>query len=743
MNGGISMSIYFNNKFDISLKEEPYKNNYEYLQDLLNLLELQLFLIFKQSNQDLEQDTNKFKGIVLSKTDISAILETPNNDEEELDIILEGISLGKTFIENRVLLTLRKEIFLPLEYVAAAFKLNEFEKLCILLSLSIEMDRKYETIYAYLQNDITKKYPTIDLCLKLYSQSQAKKFFVLSHLNKNSKLFRYFYPFNSSSDESSSLLSKKLILDDRLLSFILNSSSSNTHIETYAQLFFYAQELPSLLTDEDIQNKLKNLIEKKLELKMDFESKKSIIYIQGPTGCGKKLHIKYICKNFNINCILVDLSSIYQKENFEDILRIISRESILQQAVICFYNFHEILSENENDNNKIYYFLDSFNAFSNILFITSHENWKPKKTLKKYEFFKVSFDYPNTLIRKDIWEKLCNEYNIDSSIDLNFIANKFIFTPNQIKKALLNAKDISIWNHKEFITEAHINEACYNQTCHNLEKKATLIKPIYSWRDIILPKEQIKELEDASNQVKYKHIVLNQWGFDAKLSYGKGLSVMFAGPPGTGKTMAAQVIAKEVNMEIYKIDLSQVVSKYIGETEKNLKEIFDEAKNSNTILFFDETDAILGKRSDVKDSNDRYSNLEISFLLQKMEEHTGVTILATNHLQNIDEAFIRRINFIIHFPFPDPENRKKIWEMIFPDKTPLEDDIDFDYLARKFEISGGNIKNIALSAAFLAASENSYVGMYHILTALKHELRKQGKILLREDFGEYYYYLEG
>ncbi|WP_341878091.1 ATP-binding protein [Defluviitalea saccharophila] len=737
------MSVYFTNKFDIDSKDKPYKSNFEYLQDLLKLLELQLFLLFKQSEEHSGQNPNKFKGIVLSKTDISNILgNSDSSDEEETDLILEAIDLGKNYIENRTLLTLKKEMFLPLEYVVAAFTLSEFEKLCILLSLSIEMDKKYESIYAYLQNDITSKYPTIDLCLKLYSQSQSNKFFVLSHLNKNSKLFRYFYPFDTLVNENTSLLSKKLILDDRLVSFILGAHSSNAQIESYAQIFFNVEELPPLLTDEDIQHKLKNLLDKKLKLTMNSNGKKNLIFIKGPSGCGKKLHIKYICKTFNVNCILVDLSSIYQKENFEDILRILSRESILQQAIICFYNFHEVISENEQENKKLYYFLDSFNSFSNTLFLTSHENWKPKKNLRTYEFFKIDFDYPDTLVRKEIWEKLSRDYPMDPSLDLNFIADKFIFTPNQIEKALMNSKNIAIWNHSKYITEEHLNEACYNQTCHNLEKKATLIKPIYSWNDIILPKEQIKELKDASNQVKFKHVVLNQWGFDSKLSYGKGLSIMFAGPPGTGKTMAAQVIAKEVNMEIYKIDLSQVVSKYIGETEKNLKEIFDEAKNSNTILFFDETDAILGKRSDVKDAHDRYSNLEVSFLLQKMEEHTGVTILATNHLQNIDEAFIRRINFIIHFPFPDEESRKKIWEKIFPDQTPLDDDIDFKYLAKNFEISGGNIKNIALSAAFLAASENTSVGMYQILSALKHELRKQGKILLREDFGEYYYYLE-
>ncbi|QZY57549.1 ATP-binding protein [Crassaminicella profunda] len=249
-------------------------------------------------------------------------------------------------------------------------------------------------------------------------------------------------------------------------------------------------------------------------------------------------------------------------------------------------------------------------------------------------------------------------------------------------------------------------------------------------------------MKNACNQVKYRHIVYQKWGYEQKLSYGKGLSILFTGPPGTGKTMASQVIANELYLEIYKVDLSQMVSKYIGETEKNLKELFDEAKKSNTILLFDEADALFGKRSEVKDSHDRYANVETSFLLQKMEEHTGITIMTTNYLENIDPAFMRRINYVIHFPFPSENYRKEIWMSIFPEKTPLKNNIDFDFLSNKFELSGGNIKNIAVSSAFLAAHKKEPIGMNHILYSIKHELRKQGKILLKEDFGEYDYFLD-
>jgi SpoVK/Ycf46/Vps4 family AAA+-type ATPase len=282
-----------------------------------------------------------------------------------------------------------------------------------------------------------------------------------------------------------------------------------------------------------------------------------------------------------------------------------------------------------------------------------------------------------------------------------------------------------------------IHRACYMQTEHQLTEKAKKLSPRYRWDDLILPRDQVAQLRSACNHVKYKHIVYGEWGYDRKLSYGKGISMLFAGPPGTGKTMSAEIIANDLQLEIYKIDLSQVVSKYIGETEKNLNHLFNEAQKSNAILFFDEMDALFGKRSDVKDAHDKYANLETAFLLQKMEEYKGISVLASNHLHNIDEAFLRRINYIIRFPFPDAEHRELIWRGSFPKECPLAEDVDFAFLAKKFEIAGGNIKNVVMTAAFLAVEVERVVGMKHLVQALKYELQKNGKTVLKEDLGPY------
>ncbi|MBE0480410.1 MAG: ATP-binding protein, partial [Dehalococcoidia bacterium] len=267
---------------------------------------------------------------------------------------------------------------------------------------------------------------------------------------------------------------------------------------------------------------------------------------------------------------------------------------------------------------------------------------------------------------------------------------------------------------------------------------ARKIQPRFTWTDIVLPKDQMAQLREVANYVKYRHVVYGEWNFAGKASLGRGLNILFAGPSGTGKTMAAEIIASELGLDLYKIDLSTVVSKYIGETEKNLDRIFTEAQTSNAILFFDEADAIFGKRSEVRDSHDRYANIEIAYLLQKTEEYEGIVILATNLRKNLDEAFARRMHFSIEFPLPEEADRHRIWQRVFPREAPLSEDTDLKFMARQFKITGGNIKNIAIAAAFLAAENGGRIGNDHIIRAAKREYQKIGRLCTEADFGPYF-----
>jgi SpoVK/Ycf46/Vps4 family AAA+-type ATPase len=270
-------------------------------------------------------------------------------------------------------------------------------------------------------------------------------------------------------------------------------------------------------------------------------------------------------------------------------------------------------------------------------------------------------------------------------------------------------------------------DSCRMFTRPRLENLAQRIEPAAAWEDLVLPAPQKEMLHHIALHVKHRLQVYEAWGFAGKSNRGLGISAVFVGPSGTGKTMAAEVIAQELRLDLFRIDLSQVVSKYIGETEKNLKRVFDAAEDGGAILLFDEADALFGKRSEVKDSHDRYANIEISYLLQRMESYRGLAILTTNMKEAMDRAFLRRLRFVVAFPFPDPALRAQIWQGIFPAATPLGK-LDIQKLTR-LNITGGNIRNIAMNAAFLAADVGEPVNMGHLLRAVRQEYTKLEKTL--------------
>jgi SpoVK/Ycf46/Vps4 family AAA+-type ATPase len=286
------------------------------------------------------------------------------------------------------------------------------------------------------------------------------------------------------------------------------------------------------------------------------------------------------------------------------------------------------------------------------------------------------------------------------------------------------------------VTLADLNAACRLQSSPKLAALAKKIEPHYAWADIVLPTDRLAQLREICDQVRFRARVHEDWGFGRKLALGKGLAVLFAGPSGTGKTMAAEIIAGELGLDLYKIDLALVVSKYIGETEKNLARIFAEAEASNAILFFDEADALFGKRGEVGDAHDRYANLEVAYLLQRIEEYEGITILATNLRKNMDDAFVRRMQFIVEFPFPSERDRLRIWEQVWPASLPRDPALDLAFMARRCEIAGGNIRNVALAAAFLAAADGGVVTNQHLARATRREYQKMGKVVGEGEFGE-------
>jgi len=333
---------------------------------------------------------------------------------------------------------------------------------------------------------------------------------------------------------------------------------------------------------------------------------------------------------------------------------------------------------------------------------------------------------PTSGEQRAAWQRVLGENAAGSNGQLERLVSQFDFSTAAISSTAESLGET---------TASKLWDACRLRARPRLQDLAQHIVSRATWADIVLPAPQRHTLQTVVLQVRHRAWVCDEWGFAEKSNRGLGLSALFAGSSGTGKTFAAEVLANELELDLFRIDLSAVVSKYIGETEKNLRRVFDAAEEGGAILFFDEADALFGKRSEVKDSHDRYANVEISYLLQRMEAYRGLAILATNMKEALDPAFLRRLRFVVQFPFPDQAQRAEIWRRIFPAKTPT-DSLDIDGLAR-LSISGGNIRNIALNAAFAAADAGEPVRMPHLLGAVRLEYEKLEKPLTHTELGDW------
>ncbi len=340
---------------------------------------------------------------------------------------------------------------------------------------------------------------------------------------------------------------------------------------------------------------------------------------------------------------------------------------------------------------------------------------------------------PDTHLRQKIWQTEAASLELAPAV-LTQLVNSYLFTEEQIKLVLREVASNQLLAPDTSHIAAMLFDTCREQSNRELMTLAQEVKTAHKMGDIILPDSTRQWLGEVLQYARQRHQVIEDWGFDAKNQNSKNLCVLFYGPSGTGKTMAASIIANELNLGLYKIDLANVISKYIGETEKQLAQLFDQAEAMNIVLFFDEAESLFGKRTESKDSHDRYANLQTGYLLQRIESYPGIVILSTNLLANIDHAFTRRFKFMIEYPFPSVQQRLLLWQNAFPKATPLADDLDFALLAERAPLSGGNINNIAINAAFLAAAEKQSVAQKHVLQATEREYHKLGKVFLMREF---------
>ena len=344
----------------------------------------------------------------------------------------------------------------------------------------------------------------------------------------------------------------------------------------------------------------------------------------------------------------------------------------------------------------------------------------------------VEVPMPSLPERREAWRALADGADTDE------VAAKFRLSSEQIARAMGIARAEADLAGLDAPGELELEAGARQASRSGLEERATRLGPGHRWEDLVVPERQLELLRSISSYLRHRDQVLTEWGYERTLSGRQGLGVLFAGESGTGKTMAARVLASDLGLELFSIDLATVVSKYVGETEQNLERIFAAAERSNAILFFDEADALFGRRSGVSDSRDRYANIEVAYLLQRMEAHPGAVILATNLKQNLDEAFLRRLDFVVDFRFPEAADRRRLWRLVIPREAPVSDDVEFDFLADRFKLSGGSIRNCSLAAAFEAAAAGEPVRMAHLVRAVAAEYAKLGRLTVEADFEPYF-----
>jgi hypothetical protein len=601
------------------------------------------------------------------------------------------------------------------ESFARRLGLDHVDLAILLVALAPEVDLRYERLYAYLQDDVTRKRPTVELVLNLVCEGAGAKLDARGRFSAGAPLVAHglirLIPEGTQPDPP--LLARVVRLDEDLVELLLGADCLDARIAPFARL-----ERPDGLGPAPVPVTA-------------YAAGRLQLHFQGPAGSGRLDASRRLAAALGSRLLVVDLRRALDADpELEHAPALLFRAALLRDAVVHLSDADVLAA---SDRGAAARRLESaLRRHPGSVVLAGADE---RLAVELPELVPVSFHMPDAVVRRRLWhEALVREAIELDAADVEALAGRFRLSAGRIALAAAAAARAARVRGREPLSAADVFRAARAQSGAALGALARKIVPRYTWDDLVLPPDRFEQLREVAAVVRHRPLVYDEWGFERRLSLGKGLNVLLAGPSGTGKTMAAEIIAGELGLDLYAIDLAGIVSKYIGETEKNLARIFDAAETSNAILFFDEADALFGKRTEVRDSHDRYANVEVSYLLQRLEEHDGIVILATNLRKNLDEAFVRRLHATVEFPFPDERHRRLIWESIWPREAPRAADLDLASFARRFELAGGSIRNIALAAAFLAAGDGRVVTNEHLSRATRRELQKLGKVVRESDF---------
>ncbi|HMQ32797.1 MAG TPA: ATP-binding protein [Chloroflexaceae bacterium] len=608
--------------------------------------------------------------------------------------------------------------------LAGRFGLGALETALLLVALAPELDRRYERIYGYLQDDMTRRRATAGFALGLLLPTPTGRLAARKLLAPEAPLLRHHLLrlLDDPQDHQPPLHARELKVEERVVAYLLGSDALDRQVGQYARLVAPARRLGELVLPCELRAALERLVRSGPEAGV-------VYHLTGAYGAGRATLAGALCAELGGAALLTtDAGRLpSDEESFGAALGPLLREAALQGALLAVEGADDLLAEARPWRRAS---LLAALARARAAFLLGEGPWEPRDLPPGLAVVPVTLGHPDHGARVALWER-----QLGGALPAAELAGAFRLTPGQIRDAAATARANAMARAPGAdVSRDDLYAACRLHSAPHLGALASKVAVREGWGELVLPDDQRGQLREICDRVRHRALVEEDWGFGRRLALGGGISVLFSGPSGTGKTMAAGAIAGELGLDLYKVDLSLVVSKYIGETEKNLGRIFDEAARSGAVLFFDEADALFGKRAEVKDAHDRYANIEVGYLLQKLEEYPGLAVLATNMRKNLDDAFVRRLQFIVEFPFPGPAERLRIWEQIWPPALPRDPRLDLATAARRWEIAGGHIRNIALAAAHLAAADGGAVTMAHLSHAARREYQKIGKVVGRHEF---------
>jgi hypothetical protein len=598
----------------------------------------------------------------------------------------------------------------------------------LLMVLAPELDPKYEVLFAYLNNDVTRKLPTCELASRLFASDAAERLALRAYLAPDAALFSCGAVEFAAATRELPRPQRGLRVPGALADWLLGLNYADERLVGVAS----RPPEPAFASAARAAVPFAQL----LETTMLATAMPLVLTAPSAAEAARSAQ----CALGATRPLMLDLMALRSAPSAADCVNALLLMQTVQGAPIIASPL-DALADADGRPLEAASLVRRLARRARPLVLAASQTlrWRDIVGDGTSRVLELPLGELDTRERAATWRAALAALQIDHIDDdvLLALSDRFALGLDRIEQAAQHAADTARLRGDARPTA---NELFAAARAASADSGADVVRPVrqhFVWDDLVIPLETRQRLEDLLHAVNLRPQVFDRWNFRQPCGGQRGIKAMFAGASGTGKTMAAAIIARELGLDLHRVELAAVMSKYIGETEKNLERAFAAARRANAILFIDEADALLGKRSEVKDAHDRYANVEIAFLLQKMEDHDGVVIVATNLANNIDAAFSRRMHFVVQFPLPDPASRERLWQRMLPAAAPRAADLDIGFLARQFEFSGGDIRNIALDAAFRAAHAGAPIGMRVVLTAVISHYTKRGRLPHANEFGPY------